>query len=59
MVSQAELILRVIALWYLVLSQFFLETVWVPLKDNAKFTVPILVLLQTVVLKLKNAMYST
>ena len=30
MVSQAELILRVITLWFLVLSQF-LETVWVPL----------------------------
>ena len=28
-VSQAELILRVITLWFLVLSQFFLETVWV------------------------------
>ena len=35
MVSQAELILRVITLWFLVLSQFFLETVWVPLKTNA------------------------
>ena len=29
MVSQAELFLRVIAFWLLVLSQF-LETVWVP-----------------------------
>ena len=32
MVSQAKLILRVITLWFLVLSQLFLETVWVPLK---------------------------
>ena len=32
MASQAELILRVITLWCLVLSQFFLKTVWVPLK---------------------------
>ena len=31
MVSQTEMILRVITLWFLVLSQFFLETVWVPL----------------------------
>ena len=31
MVSQAEVILRVITLWFLVLYQFFLETVWVPL----------------------------
>ena len=31
MVSQAELILGVITLWFLVLSQFFLEMVWVPL----------------------------
>ena len=31
MVSQAKLILRVITLWFLVLSQFFLGTVWVPL----------------------------
>ena len=30
MVSQAELILRVIILWFLVLAQF-LETEWVPL----------------------------
>ena len=32
MVSQAELILRVITLWFLVLSQF-LGTVWVALKS--------------------------
>ena len=50
MVSQAEVILRVITLWFLVLSQFFLETVWVPLilftvltlgsiTENASYTV--------------------
>ena len=33
MVSQAELIIRIITLWFQVLSQsIFLETVWVPLK---------------------------
>ena len=35
MVSQAELILRVITLWFLVLSHFFLESAWVPLITNA------------------------
>ena len=36
MVAQAELILRVITLWFLVLSQYVLETVWVPLILNMK-----------------------
>ena len=35
--SQAELILRVITFWFLVLSHF-LETVWVPLKVSSLST---------------------
>ena len=57
MVSKAELILRVITLCFLVLSQFFSETVWVSLKfsrsvhDICKQIVSILSCLSDLVLR--------